>query len=206
MGNDTPALRAVAFTCSLKPSPTPSSTDALTGQLLAELTSLNVRTDLVRVVDYSVHPGVEIDMGNQDAWPELRQKMLEADIFILGTPTWVGHMSSIAQRVIERLDAELSQTDETGRLYTYGKVAGVVVVGNEDGAHKVAADIFQSLNDVGFSLPASASTYWNGPAMEKTDYIDLRNTPEAVAAATKHLAAHLVHLAQLLAANPYPAA
>jgi hypothetical protein len=106
--------------------------------------------------------------------------------------------------VLERLDAELSATDDQGRLLTYGKVAGVAVVGNEDGAHHVSAEIFQGLDDVGFTLPAGAVTYWVGEAMQGTDYKDLPETPEAVAGTTKTLAAHLAHLARLLKANPYP--
>lgn len=198
------SLRAVAFSCSLKPSPAASSTDVLARQVLTELETRGVTTELVRVADFNVLPGVEIDMGEGDDWPRLRQKILSADMFILGTPTWVGHMSSVAQRVIERLDAELSETDDEGRLLTYDKVAAAVIVGNEDGAHKIAADIFQSLSDVGFSLAATASTYWNGRAMEKIDYKDLDETPEQVAAATKSLASHAVHLARLLKASPYP--
>ena len=115
-------------------------------------------------------------------------------------------MSSVAQRVLERLDAELSDTDDAGRLRTYGKVAAVVVVGNEDGAHKISADVFQGLNDVGFSLAAGAVTYWNGEAMGKVDYQDLESTPEQVATTTASLAANTAHLARLLAVDGYPAA
>lgn len=42
----------------------------------------------------------------------------------------------------------------------YGKVAMVGVVGNEDGAHKVTADVYQALNDVGFTTPAQGGPYW----------------------------------------------
>jgi predicted CoA-binding protein len=64
-----------------------------------------------------------------------------------------------------------------------GKVAIVSVVGNEDGAHKTVADVFQALNDVGYSIPAQGCRYWNGAAMEATDYNDLDEVPEAVASA-----------------------
>ncbi|HET7629851.1 MAG TPA: flavodoxin family protein [Candidatus Saccharimonadales bacterium] len=197
-------LKTVALTCSLKASPEPSSTDALTGQVLQGLEAHGVATELIRVADYNVLPGVETDMGTGDAWPKLRQKILEADIFILATPTWVGHMSSFAQRVIERLDAELSDGDDEGRLKTYGKVALAVVVGNEDGAHKITADIFQALGEVGFTIPAQGSVYWNGEAMHKTDYKDLKTTPEAVESTIKTLSLTASHLAGLLKADGYP--
>jgi hypothetical protein len=87
----------------------------------------------------------------------------------------------------------------------FGKVAIAVVVGNEDGAHKITADFFQALNDVGFSIPAQAAVYWNGEAMQATDYNDLDEVPEAVASATQTAAKNAAHLAQLLRAQNYPA-
>lgn len=149
--NETTPLRAVALVCTLSPSPKPSSSQLLAEQAMAALAEHGVTGKVIRVADHDVKPGVEADMGDGDAWPEIRQVILGADILILSTPIWLGHASSIAQRVLERLDAEISETDDEGRLLTYGKVAGVCVVGNEDGAHKVSADLFQGLNDVGFS-------------------------------------------------------
>ena len=133
-----------------------------------------VQTELVRAVDHDIRPGVEADMGDGDAWPALREKLLAADILVLATPTWLGQHSSVAQRVLERLDAELSDTNDDGQPRTYGKVAAAVVVGNEDGAHHISAVLFQALNDVGFTIPAGGVTYWNGEAMQGTDYNDLR--------------------------------
>lgn len=86
----------------------------------------------------------------------------------------------------------------------YGKTAVVAVVGNEDGAHKIIADSFQALNDIGFTIPAQGGTYWNGEAMNPRDYKDLEETPQAVAATTSALAANAVHLATLLADSGYP--
>jgi hypothetical protein len=106
--------------------------------------------------------------------------------------------------MLERLDAELSEKDDEGRLRTYGKVAVAAVVGNEDGAHHISAILFQALNDVGFTIPAGAVTYWNGEAMHTTDYKDLDETPEAVASTTATLAANAVHLARLLKSAQYP--
>lgn len=198
------ALKALALTCSLKPSPQESSTDILARQVLDELEKHDVSTELLRVIDYVIAPGVETDMGDGDEWPALRQKMLEADILLLATPTWVGHMSSIAQRVIERLDAELSFRDDSGRYKTYDKIAAAVVVGNEDGAHKISADIFQSLNDVGFTIPAGGVVYWNGEAMGSTDYKDLKKIPEAVQSTMTRLATNAAHLARQLKQSGYP--
>ncbi|MBN1091388.1 NAD(P)H-dependent oxidoreductase [Blastococcus sp. TML/M2B] len=127
----TPPLRALALVCSLKPSPAPSSSELLARQVLDQLAQHGVTGDVVRVVDHDVKPGVEIDMGEGDAWPAIREQLMAADILIVSTPTWVGHMSSVAQRVLERLDGELSETDDSGRPLVAGKVAVTAVVGNE---------------------------------------------------------------------------
>ncbi len=206
MGHKQIPLKALALTCSLKPSPAESSAEKMAAEIANEMAQYGVETSIIRAVDYDIKPGVKTDMGDGDAWPQLRQKMLEADIFILATPTWVGHMSSVAQRIIERLDAELSETDEAGRLLTFSKVGAAAVVGNEDGAHKIVADVFQSLSDVGFTIPASGSVYWNGEAMHKTDYKDLDTTPEKVVTSIKTLAVNAVHLARLLKESQYPPA
>jgi multimeric flavodoxin WrbA len=200
---DTP-LRALALVCSLKPSPAPSSSDLIARQVLEELGSHGVTGSVVRVVDHDVRPGVEVDMGDGDAWPAIREQLMAADILLVATPTWVGHMSSVAQRVLERLDAELSETDDSGRPLVTGKVAVTAVVGNEDGAHKITADLMQALDDIGFTIPAQGGTYWNDEAMGGRDYLDLDETPEAVASTNATLAENAAHLARLLKASPYP--
>ncbi|WP_040337472.1 flavodoxin family protein [Candidatus Blastococcus massiliensis] len=201
---DAVPLRALALVCSLKPSPAPSSSELMARQVLEELAKHGVTGDVVRVVDHDVKPGVEVDMGDRDEWPAIREQMMAADILIVSTPTWVGHMSSVAQRVLERLDGELSETDETGRPLVAGKVAVAAVVGNEDGAHKIIADLFQGLDDIGFTIPSQGGTYWNDQAMGGTDYLDLEETPEAVASTTATLAENAAHLARILKASPYP--
>ena len=197
-------LRALALVCSLKASPAPSSSDLIARQLLEEMEKHGVTGAVVRVVDHDVLPGVEVDMGEGDAWPAIREQLMAADILIVSTPTWVGHMSSVAQRVLERLDGELSETDDSGRPLVAGKVAVTAVVGNEDGAHKITADLMQALDDVGFTIPSQGGTYWNDVAMGSRDYLDLDQTPEAVASTNKTLAENAAHLARLLKASPYP--
>ncbi|MBW8731636.1 MAG: NAD(P)H-dependent oxidoreductase [Terrabacter sp.] len=198
------ALTALALNCTLSPSPAESSTALLAQQVLDALADHDVSGSMVRVVDLDVRPGVELDMGEGDAWPGIREQVIASDILVLATPTWLGQHSSVCQRVLERLDAELSEKDEQGRLLTYGKVAVVAVVGNEDGAHHISAVAFQSLNDVGFTIPAGGVTYWNGEAMHGTDYKDLDSTPDTVASTTRTLAANAAHLARVLAADGYP--
>ncbi|MFH9610231.1 flavodoxin family protein [Streptomyces sp. NPDC017448] len=198
-------MRALALVCTLNASPAPSSSQRLAEQVMARFARHDVPGEIVRVADHDVRPGIGVDMGDGDAWPAIREKVLAADILLIATPIWLGHPSSVCQRVLERLNAESSETDDQGRPHMYGKVAAVAVVGNEDGAHKVSADVFQGLNDVGFSLAPGAVTYWVGEAMQGTDYQDLDETPEAVASTTAALAANAVHLARLLTGGSYPA-
>jgi multimeric flavodoxin WrbA len=201
--SDNPSLHALALVCSLKASPEPSSSEKLAREVLAALEEQGASHEVVRVLDHDVKPGVEVDMGDGDEWPQIREKLLAADILVLATPTWVGHMTSVAQGVLERLDGELSETDDSGRPLITGKVAVVAVVGNEDGAHHISADAFQALSDVGFTIPAQGVTYWNGEAMSGVDYLELEETPEPVAQATRTLAENAAHLARLLKTNPY---
>ena len=199
-------LRALVLVCSLKPSPAPSSSELLGRQVLEQLEQYGVTGEVVRVVDHDVKFGVTTDEGGGDAWPAIRRTLLSSDILVLATPIWLGQPSSVCKMVLERLDAELAETDDEGRLSTYGTVAAVAVVGNEDGAHHTTAECLQALNDTGFSIPAAASTYWVGEALHTTDYNDLEETPEVTASTTKTLAANVVHLARLLKTNPYPPA
>jgi multimeric flavodoxin WrbA len=173
--------------------------------VLDEFEANGVQGEVIRVVDRDVRPGVTVDMGDGDAWPQIRERLLASDILLLATPIWVGHPSSVAQRVLERLDGELSETDDNGLTHMYNKVATVAVVGNEDGAHKVSADLFQALDDIGFSIPAGGVTYWVGEAMQGNDYKDLDKAPDPVAQTTQQLARNATHLARLLRDSPYPA-
>ncbi len=199
-------LTAFALNCSLKSSKESSSTDKLLDELLFALRDHGVSASgTVRVADRNIAPGVSSDEGNGDDWPSVRRQILDADIFVLGTPIWLGHPSSNAQRVLERLDAFLGETDDAGRIISTDRVALVAVVGNEDGAHHVAAELFQGLNDVGFTIPANGMTYWVGEAMQATDYKDLPGGSKKTHNATKLAAAQAAHLAQVLAAQPYPA-
>ncbi|CAN5233103.1 NAD(P)H-dependent oxidoreductase [soil metagenome] len=197
-------LTALALVCTLKPSPEPSSTELIASQVLEDLKEHGVTGTSLRVVDEDVRPGVLTDMGDGDAWPGIRQQVLDADILVLATPIWMGHASSVAHRVLERLDAELSETQADGRPSLFDKVAVAAIVGNEDGAHAISADLFQALNDVGFTIPAQGVTYWDGQAMKDTDYQDLPSTPKEVASATATLAANAAHLAAVLSAQGYP--
>lgn len=200
------ALKAQPINCTLKRSNgQSSSTDEMIALIAAELREQGVEiAPTIRVADHDVLPGVTSDEGEGDAWPTLREQILAADILILGTPVWMGQASSIAKRVLERMDAFLSETDDAGRMPSYSKVAVAAIVGNEDGAHFISAQLFQALNDVGYTIPAVAACYWVGEAMGSVDFKDLEETPEKVAKTAKMVAGNAAHLAALLQREPYP--
>ena len=165
-------MRATILNCTLKPSPGTSNTEALASVVADALAEHDVETEMVRVVDHDVKPGIETDMGDGDEWPAIHDKLLASEIVIVATPTWVGKPSSIAQRVLERMDAMLAETDDEERPVAYNRVAGVVVTGNEDGAHHVISEIAGGLIDIGYTVPGQAWTYWNKGPGPGEEYLD----------------------------------
>ena len=200
------ALSAIALNCSLKKSGgEKSSTDTMIGVLAEAFAKHDVAlSETLRIADYNVLPGVTSDEGAGDDWPKLRAKILAHDILIFGGPIWMGQISSIAKRMLERMDAFLSETDDAGRMPSYSKVAVAAIVGNEDGAHWSSSQLFQSLNDTGWTIPAVAACYWVGEAMGSVDFKDLDHRPQKVSQTAKMVAANAAHLAKLLKAEPYP--
>lgn len=166
-------MRALALNCTLKRSPETSNTAGLTQVVLDALEERGVETEMLRVTDYVVDPGVVSEaISESDQWPQLHAKVVAADILVIATPTWLGQPSSVSKRVLERMDALLSETKEDGRPIAYDKVAGVVVTGNEDGAHHCIAEIAGALVDLGYTVPGQAWTYWNkGPGPGEEEYL-----------------------------------
>ncbi|TCU58853.1 multimeric flavodoxin WrbA [Novosphingobium sp. PhB57] len=199
-------LKALAINCTLKSDPAePSSTDAMIAVLAKAFAERDVEiTETVRVAELNVLPGVTSNEGEGDDWPGLREKILAHDILVFGGPIWMGQIGSVAKRVLERMDAFLDETDDQGRMPSYGKVAVAAIVGNEDGAHFSSAQLFQSLNDVGWTIPAVAACYWVGEAMGSIDFKDLDKTPEKVTKTARMVAGNAAHLAGLLKTSPYP--
>ncbi|HEX8585716.1 MAG TPA: NAD(P)H-dependent oxidoreductase [Allosphingosinicella sp.] len=199
-------ITAIAINCTLKSKPGEgSSTDKMIG-VVADALAVHAVTlaETIRLAEFNIKPGVTSDEGPGDDWPDIRRRILEHDILIFGTPIWLGQMSSIAKRVLERMDAFLGETDERGRMPSFGKLAVAAIVGNEDGGHNVTADLFQGLNDEGWTIPAGAACYWVGEAMQKTDFKDLPKVPDKVTESAKMLASNAAHLAGLLKARNYP--
>lgn len=200
------SLKAFGFNCSLKSTGAgeSSSTDVLLRQFFDALAAHGVTGEIVRAADHNIKPGVKSDEGKGDDWPSLRRRVVEADILVIGSPIWLGQPSSVAKRVLERMDAFLDEKDDKGRMPSYGKVAVCCVVGNEDGAHHVGAEVLQALFEVGFTIPAGGSTYWVGEAMGSKEYKEFKTPPEVIDKWNKMLASNTAHLARLLKEQQYP--
>ncbi|MDQ3627318.1 MAG: flavodoxin family protein [Actinomycetota bacterium] len=197
-------MKALVINCSLKPSTTDSNTALLAEVVIDSLRSHGVEVDTVRLADHDVKPGVETDLGDGDEWPAIHDKLLDAQILVVATPTWVGRPSSIAQRLLERMDAMISETDDQERPVAYNRVAGVVVTGNEDGAHHVISEISGGLGDIGYTIPGQAWTYWNMGPGPGPSYSDTEQGHEWSASTGRVMASNLVSVARALAQSPVP--
>lgn len=197
-------MRAVVLNCTLKPSPRTSSTEALAKVVIAELEKGGAEVEMIRLVDLDIKPGVTADEGDGDQWPDVDRKLKAADIVVFATPTWLGQMSSVALRALERMDAWFGETDDTGRPVAFGKVAGIVITGNEDGAHHIVATISQGLIDMGFTIPAQSWTYWHLGPGPGPDYVETDQGHDYSDRVGRNAARNLIALAKVLTPAAYP--
>ncbi|GAA4341709.1 flavodoxin family protein [Mucilaginibacter gynuensis] len=200
-------MKALLINCTLKPSPAFSNTGALINKAIRLLNNYGVQTEELRLVDYDVKTGTSSDEGNGDEWPAILNKIKQCDIFIVGSPIWMGHLSSTAQHVIERLDAVFHEDEladeSTGQYFTYNKVAGCLITGNEDGAHSSAAQFLWAMQEAGFTIPPNVNAYWVGLAGGDKDYVEAGGEKYFYTNYTlQYMVANLVYFAKLLKANP----
>jgi len=99
-------LSALFLNCTLKRSPELSHTEGLIRISRAILEKNGVSVELLRPVDYEIASGVYPDMRehgwDRDDWPEILEKVLAADILVIGTSIWLGEKTSVATRVAAR--------------------------------------------------------------------------------------------------------
>ncbi len=169
-------LKALFINCTLKKSPRVSHTSTLMGVSKRIMEKEHVKLEEIRLVDFEIPPGVYPDMTEQgwskDEWPDIFERIMDANILVVGTPIWLGEKSSVAQKLIERLYAMSGQTNEKGQYVYYGKVGGCVVTGNEDGIKHCGMGILYSLQHIGYSIPPQADCGWIGEAGPGPSYGD----------------------------------
>ena len=198
-------MKALVLNCTLKPSPEPSNTEALAKIVVKELERLGVETQMIRVADYDVKTGIKSDLGDGDGWPIILKELLASEILIMATPTWMGTLSSMAMRVMERINGLYPARDDKGRPITYDKVAGFVVTGEEDGARHVVTEIAGGLMDVGFTIAPQSYTYWNNGPGPGNSYLESDFRKEWSKETGKMVAANVVAVANALKKTPIPA-
>jgi len=213
---DFSTLKAVYVNCTLKKGPQKSHTDTLMEVSKKIMKKEKVEIEEIRLVDHQVASGVYPDMTehgwDHDEWPTLFKKIIAADILIVGTPIWLGEKSSEAQKLIERLYAMSSKTNDKGQYLFYGKVGGCMVTGNEDGVKHCAMGILYALQHVGYSVPPQADCGWIGTVGPGPSYGDTEWKGEKVDPPvgfdsdftnrnTTFMTYNLLHLAAMLKAN-----
>jgi len=198
-------LRALYINCTLKRSPETSNTRGLADRSIAILERNRVSVEVIRAVDHAIATGVHPDMTEhgweRDEWPSIFGKVLAADILVLLSPIWLGEKSSVCTRVIERLYGNSHLLNDDGQYAYYGRVAGCIITGNEDGAKHCAMDILYSLQHLGFSIPPQADSGWVGEAGPGPSYLDPGSGgPENdfTNRNTAFLTWNLLHLARIL--------
>ena len=199
-------MRAICLNCTLKRSPDESNTGSLASVVMDALRERGVETDEVRLADHTIEPGVVSEaVTGADEWPAIRERIVAADILVVATPTWLGQPSSISKRALERMDALLSETREDGKTpIAYNRVAGVVVTGNEDGAHHVITEVAGALIDIGYTVPGQAWTYWNkGPGPGEEEWLTTGEREWTISTG-KAAAQNLFAVATALQAHPMP--
>ena len=201
-------LYALFLNCTLKKSPAESNTDALIGLLIERLKQHepDIETEVVRVVDYNVKPGISNDEGDGDEWPLILEKVKRCNIIVPAMPIWMGVRSSVMQRVIERLDGTTKTVmcEKTGQFPLYGSACGCVVTGNEDGSHDCVANTFANLLHFGVTVPPNTDLYWVGDAGPGASYIEAGGELSPYVRRNADLTAiNLLFAAKLLRENPY---
>jgi multimeric flavodoxin WrbA len=143
-----------------------SNTETLSEFLVERLERAGIATEIVRLAEHEIPPGTYSDMGEGDEWPSILRRVLASEIVILATPIWWNQPSSLMQRAIERLD-ELHDRVLAGEGSPLdGKVGGIVITGDSDGAQSVIGSLCNFFNAIGLLIPpyATLSVLWERQA------------------------------------------
>ena len=174
---ETPGLRALFINTSLKRARSDSHTQLLLGASAEIMARNGVAVDQVHMLEHQVPPGVYPDMTahgwDRDDWPALWEKVRAANILVVGTPLWLGEESSVCRVLIERLYGMSGELNEAGQSSFYGKVAGCVVTGNEDGVKHAAMSLLYAMGHLGYTIPPQADCGWIGEAGPGPSYGDV---------------------------------
>ncbi len=203
-------LKAVFINCSLKRDPTGSHTMRLLQRAAGIMRDQGVAVDVIHALEHHIEFGMEKDLTEhglpRDDWPGLQQRIMDADILVMGTPIWLGVKSSVATLVVERMYAYSGDKNDKGQYLYYGKTAGCVVTGNEDGVKACSMNILYAMQHIGYTIPPQADCGWIGeigPGPSYGDMLDGTDSPvgyesEFTNKNTTYMAWNLMHTARML--------
>ena len=198
-------LKAFFINCTLKRGPERSHTQGLMGIAMEIMRRNGVQVDGIRAIDHQIAIGVWPDMTEhgwqRDDWPEIFERVIAADILVLGMPIWLGEKSSVATQIIERLYGNSHLLNDDSQYAYYGRVGGCLVTGNEDGIKHCAQNVLYSLQHIGYTIPPGADAGWIGEAGPGPSYLDEGSGgPENdfTNRNTTFMTWNLMHLARLL--------
>ena len=174
--HDFTGLKATFVNCTLKRSPEPSHTQGLVDASAGIMRKHGVEVSEIRLIDHDVATGVYPDMREHgwenDAWPDLYPGILDSDILVVAGPIWLGDNSSVTKQLIERIYSLSGELNDKGQYLFYGRVAGCLITGNEDGIKHCAQNVLYSLQHVGYTIPPNADAGWIGEAGPGPSYLD----------------------------------
>ncbi|MDQ3094339.1 MAG: flavodoxin family protein, partial [bacterium] len=206
-------LHALFINCSIKKDKTGSHTQRLMNRVAGVMEQEGANVEHIYALDHTIAFGMVKDGAEngqaKDDWPSIQSKIMAADILVLGTPIWLGTKSSVATLVVERMYAYSGDLNDKGQYLYYGKTAGCVVTGNEDGVKHCAMDLLYAMQHIGYVIPPQADCGWIGevgPGPSYGDVIKGQDTPvgydnEFTNRNATFMAWNLLHMARMLKDN-----
>jgi multimeric flavodoxin WrbA len=209
-------LKALFINCSIKKDKNESHTQRLMNRSAGIMREAGVEVEQVYVLDYRIAFGMVKDGKENgfeyDDWPKIQKKIMAADILVIGSPIWLGVKSSVATMVVERMYAYSGDRNAKGQYLYYGKTAGCVITGNEDGIKHCSMDILYAMQHIGYAIPPQADCGWigeagPGPSYGDTEWLGKKISPplgydnDFTNRNTTFMAWNLIHMARLLKDN-----
>jgi multimeric flavodoxin WrbA len=136
------------------------NTEILTAHCLEAIAEEGIETELIRLAGLNIrgckacghcheHPG---ECSTKDDFQPVHQKMLEADIIVVGSPVYYGSATSLVKGLLERAGF-------TSRGKYAGKVGGPITVARRAGQNFTFAELLFWFHINGMINPGSI--YWN---------------------------------------------
>ncbi|MGP4061875.1 flavodoxin family protein [Halobacillus sp. H74] len=193
-------MKAVLLNCSLEKGKNDTDTEQLLNESARIFQKEKIDVERIHLRDFHIKFGITTEFDQEEDWPFIFEKILEADIVLLGTPIAMGDKSSIASLVIERLQGYHKLRNRKGQGLFYNKVGGAIVAdGGFGGARTAAQSIHYSLSMLGFTFPPHASAICN-------DKLDDQKPKSAacIESDVVRMTYNLIHFSELLMFNPIP--